>query len=55
MLIKKLFQDGEYMKVSKKLPNNNFIIKNVIEKPSIYKAPSNKAVIGRYILPKTNI
>jgi UTP--glucose-1-phosphate uridylyltransferase len=25
----------------------------VIEKPSIKNAPSNKAVIGRYILPKT--
>jgi len=25
----------------------------VVEKPSIKKAPSNKAVIGRYILPKT--
>ena len=25
---------------------------NVIEKPSITKAPSNKAVIGRYILPR---
>ena len=39
--------------IKKKLPNNNFIIKNVIEKPSIKKATSNKAVIGRYILPKT--
>ena len=38
--------------IEKKLPNNNFLIKNVIEKPSIKKAPSNKAVIGRYILPK---
>ena len=28
------------------------IIKDVIEKPSTSKAPSNKAVIGRYILPK---
>jgi len=25
----------------------------VIEKPSINNAPSNKAVIGRYILPRT--
>ena len=32
--------------------NKNFIIRNVIEKPSVNKAPSNKAVIGRYILPK---
>ena len=37
--------------VKQKLPGNNFIIRNVIEKPSIKKAPSNKAVIGRYILP----
>jgi len=39
--------------IKKKLPGNNFIIRNVIEKPSIKKAPSNKAVIGRYILPTT--
>ena len=32
---------------------NNFLIEDVIEKPSIKEAPSNKAVIGRYILPKT--
>ena len=38
--------------IKKKLPNNNFIIADVIEKPSINSAPSNKAVIGRYILPK---
>ncbi len=31
---------------------NNFIINDVIEKPSIKSAPSNNAVIGRYILPK---
>ena len=30
---------------------NYFQIKNVIEKPSIKKAPSNFAIIGRYILP----
>ena len=30
---------------------NYFQIKNVIEKPSIKKAPSNYAIIGRYILP----
>ena len=29
------------------------MIKGVIEKPSIKMAPSNKAVIGRYILPKS--
>ena len=28
-----------------------FRIKNVIEKPSIKQAPSNYAIIGRYILP----
>ncbi len=40
-------------KLDKKLDKNNYFIKDVIEKPSIKKAPSNKAVIGRYILPKT--
>ena len=39
--------------LGKELSKNNFIIKEVIEKPSIKNAPSNKAVIGRYILPKT--
>ena len=39
--------------IKKKLPKNNFIIKDVIEKPSTKKAPSNSAVIGRYILPRT--
>ena len=39
-------------KLSNKLNKNNYLIKGVIEKPSISKAPSNKAVIGRYILPK---
>jgi len=31
---------------------NYFTIKDVIEKPSIKEAPSNHAIIGRYILPK---
>ena len=35
----------------KKKSKNYFLIKDVIEKPSIKKAPSNYAVIGRYILP----
>jgi len=35
----------------KKINKNNFLIKDVIEKPSIKAAPSNYAVIGRYILP----
>ena len=37
---------------SKKLNNQNFIISNVIEKPTTKEAPSNNAVIGRYILSK---
>ena len=36
----------------KKSYNNKFIINDVIEKPTIKSAPSNYAVIGRYILPK---
>ena len=39
-------------KFTQKLDNKNFLVNDVIEKPSIPKAPSNKAVIGRYILPK---
>tara|TARA_Y100001958_G_C21226163_1_gene551596 strand:+ start:1238 stop:2053 length:816 start_codon:yes stop_codon:yes gene_type:complete len=31
--------------------SNYFRIKDVVEKPSIKKAPSNFAIIGRYILP----
>jgi len=31
---------------------NNFYIKDVVEKPNIKSAPSNNAVIGRYILSK---
>ena len=31
---------------------NYFTIKDVIEKPSLKTAPSNYAIIGRYILPK---
>ena len=37
----------KFRKYSKK----NFLIQDVIEKPSIKSAPSNYAVIGRYILP----
>ena len=36
----------------KKINGNNFIIKDVIEKPEVQLAPSRYAVIGRYILPK---
>ena len=39
-------------KLGKKINKNNYLIKDVIEKPSVAEAPSNKAVIGRYILPK---
>jgi len=39
--------------IQKKIDKNNFLINGVIEKPSLRNAPSNKAVIGRYILPKT--
>jgi len=38
-------------KLNKKLNKNDYLIKGVIEKPNIKEAPSNKAVIGRYILP----
>ena len=39
-------------KLSKRLDKKNYLISDVIEKPTINSAPSNKAVIGRYILPK---
>ena len=39
--------------INRNLDKNNFLIKGVVEKPSFKTAPSNKAVIGRYILPKT--
>jgi len=35
----------------KKVDKNNFLVNDVIEKPSIKFAPSTYAVIGRYILP----
>ena len=39
--------------IRNKIDKINFIIKNVVEKPNVKQAPSNYAVIGRYILPKT--
>ena len=36
----------------KKINKQNFLIKDVIEKPKRNAAPSTNAVIGRYILPK---
>tara|TARA_B100001013_G_scaffold126639_1_gene73771 strand:- start:57 stop:581 length:525 start_codon:yes stop_codon:yes gene_type:complete len=35
----------------KTIDKKSFLIKDVVEKPSIKSAPSNYAVIGRYILP----
>ena len=35
----------------KRFIKKNFLVKDVVEKPSIKSAPSNYAVIGRYILP----
>jgi len=40
-------------KLNKKLNKTDFVIDDVVEKPSTKKAPSNNAVIGRYILPRT--
>lgn len=37
----------------KKKKRNYFMISDVVEKPTIKQAPSNYAIIGRYILPKT--
>ena len=36
----------------KKKTKHSFLINHVVEKPSIKEAPSNFAIIGRYILPK---
>jgi len=41
---------GIYSK-KKNIDKHNFIINDVVEKPEIKNAPSNNAVIGRYILP----
>ena len=38
--------------IHSKIDKNNFYISDVIEKPEINEAPSNNAVIGRYILTK---
>ncbi len=39
--------------LNKKISKNDYFIDGVVEKPSVKNAPSNKAVIGRYVLPKT--
>ena len=49
---KKTVSSWGIYKLSKKLDKKNQLISDVIEKPTIKLAPSNKAVIGRYILPK---
>ena len=38
--------------IKSKINISDFYIRDVIEKPDIKSAPSNRAVIGRYILPK---
>jgi len=35
-----------------RINKKNFLIKDIVEKPNIKSAPSNYAVIGRYILPR---
>ncbi len=40
-------------KLNKKLNKTDYLISGVIEKPDSKNAPSNKAVIGRYILPRS--
>ena len=36
--------------LGKKISKNDYLINDVVEKPKIKEAPSNNAVIGRYIL-----
>ncbi len=50
---KKTLSRWGIFKLNKKLNLTDYLISGVIEKPSLKNAPSNKAVIGRYILPKT--
>ena len=38
--------------IKKKFDNNNFVISDVVEKPDTNGAPSNNAIVGRYILSK---
>tara|TARA_Y100001970_G_scaffold18116_1_gene20350 strand:- start:2827 stop:3642 length:816 start_codon:yes stop_codon:yes gene_type:complete len=39
-------------KISKYIDKENFIISDVVEKPNIKTAPSNNAIVGRYILSR---
>ena len=52
MLKETQLKDGVFIPKKKKINKNNFFIKDVVEKPEIKYAPSNSAVIGRYILSK---
>ena len=47
---KKNVQRWGIYKLNKRLNKNDYLIDSVVEKPNIKDAPSNKAVIGRYIL-----
>ena len=47
---KKTVERWGIYKLKKKLNNTDYLIDSVVEKPNIKDAPSNKAVIGRYIL-----
>ncbi len=38
--------------IKKRISKRNFLINDVVEKPSYKKAPSTQAIIGRYILPR---
>ena len=49
---KKTFNRWGIYSKKNNINKNNFYIKDVVEKPDIKLAPSNNAVIGRYILPK---
>ena len=46
-----MFHDTEFFQLKNK-KKNYCQIKDVVEKPSINKSPSNYAIIGRYILPR---
>ena len=48
---KKAVERWGIYKLNKKLNKTDYLIDSVVEKPNIKDAPSNKAVIGRYILP----
>ena len=48
---KKAVERWGIYKLNKRLNKTDSLIDSVVEKPNIKDAPSNKAVIGRYILP----